>query len=58
LIANFVIAWGMLHFSDRLTRLLGKDGTTVISKIAALLLAAIAVSMMRGGLQEFLSQGS
>ena len=38
-----------LRRSQLVTRLLGHDGTTVISKIAALLLAAISVAMIRGG---------
>jgi multiple antibiotic resistance protein len=49
LVANYILAWLMLRYSDRVTRVIGKDGTVVISKIAALLLAAIAVSMIRGG---------
>lgn len=46
---NYAIAWFLLRRSERVTRVLGKDVTVIISKIAALLLAAIAVSMIRGG---------
>jgi len=34
---------------------MGKEGTVIASKIAALLLAAIAVSMIRGGFFEAVS---
>ena len=37
LVLNYVIAWALLRNSDRVTRLIGKDGTVVLSKIAALL---------------------
>lgn len=50
LLANYLLAWLALRNSEKFTRLIGKDGTMVISKIAALLLAAIAVSMIRGGI--------
>jgi multiple antibiotic resistance protein len=52
LFANYLIAWVVLDRSPGVTRVLGKDGTVVISKIAALLLAAIAISMIRSGVFE------
>ncbi len=52
LAANYALAWWMLHRSQWITRVIGRDGTVVISKIAALLLAAIAVAMIRSGLFE------
>lgn len=52
LVCNFVLGWLFLNQSERITKYMGKDGTVVISKIAALLLAAIAVSMMRAGVLE------
>lgn len=55
LFANYLFAWILLRRCDSVTRLIGKDGTVVISKIAALLLAAIAISMMRTGVFEALS---
>lgn len=56
LLVNYVLAWGVLRQSDRVTSLIGKDGTVVISKIAALLLAAIAVAMIRGGIFDAIRQ--
>lgn len=52
LIINYFIAWIALRKSAVVARLIGKDGTVVISKIAALLLAAIAVAMIRSGVFE------
>lgn len=52
LLLNYLLAWALLRRSELVTRLIGKDGTVVVSKIAALLLAAIAVSMIRGGIFE------
>ncbi len=51
---NYVLAWIVLRYSQVASRILGRDGTVVISKITALLLAAIAVSLIRGGLVSFL----
>jgi multiple antibiotic resistance protein len=52
LLSNYLIAWVALRKSDSVQRVLGKEGTVVVSKIAALLLAAIAVSMIRTGFFE------
>lgn len=57
LVANYVIAWALLRNSEKMYRLLGKDGAVVLSKLAALLLAAIAVSMIRSGLLETFVRG-
>ncbi|MBY0471130.1 MarC family protein [bacterium] len=55
LFTNYLIGWGLLRKSEAVTAVVGKDGTVVLSKIAALLLAAIAVAMMRVGLSEAIS---
>jgi multiple antibiotic resistance protein len=52
LLLNYAFAWATLRKSDSVTKLLGKDGTVVLSKIAALLLAAISVAMIRSGVFE------
>jgi multiple antibiotic resistance protein len=54
LLLNYFVAWLFLRNSHLVTRILGKDGTVVLSKIAALLLVAISVSMIRGGVFELL----
>lgn len=55
LVINYAFAWFLLRNSETVTKLIGKDGTTVLSKIAALLLAAIAISMVRTGIFEAIS---
>ena len=52
LFANYAIAWVLLRRCAWIQKVIGKDGTVAVSKIAALLLAAIAVSMIRSGLFE------
>lgn len=50
--ANFVISWAALRKSAIITRLIGVEGTDIISKIAALLMTAIAFAMIRSGIFE------
>jgi multiple antibiotic resistance protein len=52
LILNYLIAWLILRNSDFIKNMLGKDGSTALSKIAALLLAAISIAMIRNGVFE------
>ncbi|MFZ4714620.1 MAG: MarC family protein [Bacteriovoracaceae bacterium] len=52
ILLNFLISWFILLKCETITKLIGKDGTVVISKIAALLLAAISVAMIRSGIFE------
>ena len=55
LFLTYLVAWIVLRRSEMVTRAIGKDGTVVCSKIFALLLAAIAVSMIRGGIFQAIS---
>jgi len=48
-IANLVLSWLFFAQANRLIKLLGKGGVLALSKIFALLLAAIAVSMIHRG---------
>lgn len=48
-IANLVLSWLFFVQANRLIKLLGKGGVLALSKIFALLLAAIAVSMIHRG---------
>jgi multiple antibiotic resistance protein len=50
LIVNLVIVAVVFCYSDRLTKIMGKQGINGISKLVSLLLAAIAVSLIRRGL--------
>ncbi|MCX5680423.1 MAG: MarC family protein [Candidatus Omnitrophica bacterium] len=59
-VVNLIITWIVFSYSDTISRFLGKAGSKAISKIASLLLAAIAVMMIRKGIIDtvtyFLSQ--
>jgi multiple antibiotic resistance protein len=50
LAANLVLVTLAFRFSDALGRLIGATGLRAISKIISMLLAAIAVNMIRRGL--------
>ena len=50
LFSNLFLVMLSFRFSDQLGRLVGRTGLRAISKIIAMLLAAIAVSMIRNGL--------
>jgi multiple antibiotic resistance protein len=49
LTANYLIAWAVLQNANYIAKWMGKDGTVIFSKLAALLLSAIAVAMIRSG---------
>ncbi len=51
-IINLLITWLVFAYAESLTHLLGKGGSRALSKIASLLLAAIAVMMIRKGVVE------
>jgi multiple antibiotic resistance protein len=48
---NMVLTWIIFFLSQKIARFLGKGGLTAISRVFSLLLAAIAVSMIIGGLK-------
>lgn len=52
LVLNYGLAWVVLRNSSKVKNLIGKDGTLIISKIAALLLAAYSLAMLRSGIFE------
>jgi small neutral amino acid transporter SnatA (MarC family) len=49
---NLAITWLVFTFADAITGVLGKAGSKALSKIASLLLTAIAVMMIRIGVIE------
>lgn len=51
-VVNLVIAWVVFAYAAEISRFLGKAGSKAVSKIAHLLLAAIAVMMMRKGIVD------
>jgi multiple antibiotic resistance protein len=50
LIVNILLAWAIFSQADRIIRIIGISGSRAFAKIAALLLAAIAVKMIRSGI--------
>lgn len=57
LVANICVAGVVLWFAPNINRLLGKSGARTVSKIASLLLAAIAVMIVRKGILAFAAGG-
>ena len=55
IVANILVAGAVLLTADFWIRLLGQAGSQAISKVASLLLAAIAVMMIRKGLMQLIS---
>lgn len=56
ILVNVVIAWVLLENGGRLLELLGRQGSTALSKIFAILLAAYAVTMIREGVTLLMAQ--
>src|SRR5574341_72829 len=54
---NLLLAWLVVRYADQVIGVLGVNGATAIAKVFYLLLAAIAVSMIRRGLAGFLASG-
>ncbi len=52
---NLLLAWVVVRYADQVIGVLGVNGATAIAKVFYLLLAAIAVSMIRRGLAGFLT---
>lgn len=49
LIVNILLAWIIFSQSDRIIKLIGINGSRAFAKVAALILAAFAVKMIRSG---------
>jgi multiple antibiotic resistance protein len=45
--------WGAMRFAGRIHRLLGESGTTLVTRIAGLLLSAIAVQLVADAVRAF-----
>lgn len=56
-LANIGIAGLVFWFSDRIVQVTGRTGAKAVSKVASLLLAAIAIMLIRRGIAEILLQG-
>ena len=56
LIVVMVLVWIFLRYAGLIRRVLRESGTVLASRIAGLLLSAIAVQMMADGIFEFIAQ--
>jgi len=54
-ILNLVIQWALFRQANRIVALLGNTGVAAVSKVIMLLLAAIAVKMIREGITSILA---
>ncbi len=54
LLVNLLIVWQVFTRAEAIIRILGKAGSQAVAKVAALFLAAIAVRMIRSGIQGML----
>ncbi len=54
-VINLLIVWVTFFYATAISKFLGKAGSKVFSKIASLLLAAIAVMMIRKGFLDTIS---
>ena len=54
LVVNILFAWLIFAQADRIIKLIGINGSRAFAKVAALLLAAIAVKMIRSGIFKFI----
>ena len=57
LVLNLFFAWEVFSHAGFLMRLLGKGGTKGVAKVVSLLLAAIAVMMIRRGIIDMIQTG-
>jgi len=48
--ANVALQWLLLKYSSKVMRMLGKTGSTIISRVMAFILSGIAIGMIRAGL--------
>ncbi|MBU0630850.1 MAG: MarC family protein [Candidatus Margulisbacteria bacterium] len=48
--ACFVLIWIVLHYADEIYGFLGKNGSLILTKISAILIAAIAIQFVREGI--------
>jgi multiple antibiotic resistance protein len=56
LVLNLLIVWGSFMKAEDITRLIGKNGIVALSKVMAILLASIAVMMIRLGIENIVQK--
>jgi multiple antibiotic resistance protein len=55
IVAVHVVLWLTLRFSTGLLRVLGRSGVSIVTRIAGLLLSAIAVQLVADGITKFVA---
>ncbi|MBC7121144.1 MAG: MarC family protein [Candidatus Methanosuratus sp.] len=50
IVTNVALQWALLRSSNRIMKVIGKSGSTIISRLMAFILSAIAIGMIRSGL--------
>lgn len=50
--ACFIVIWLILRYAEMIYGIIGRNGSLIITKIAAIIIAAIAVQFMRQGIQS------
>jgi multiple antibiotic resistance protein len=58
LVAVILIVWLFLRFAGQVHRVLRDSGTMLVTRIAGLLLSAIAVQMIANSVRTFVTTGS
>ena len=58
LVATLAVVWLSLRFAGNVHRLLRDSGTMLVTRIAGLLLSAIAVQMIANSVRAFVTTGS
>lgn len=58
LVAALLVVWLFLRFAGRVHRVLKDSGTTLVTRIAGLLLSAIAVQMVADSVRAFVAVGA
>ncbi len=54
LVVNILLAWLIFSQADRIIKLIGINGSRAFAKVASLILAAIAVKMIRSGIVKII----
>ena len=49
--ACFILIWLVLYFDEAIYRVIGRDGSLIITKIAAIIIAAISVNLIMTGIR-------
>lgn len=50
ILACFALIWIVLYYADNIYKILGRNGSLILTKIASILIAAIAVQFIRQGI--------